>query len=207
MIKEACVETVEQCVMAEKKGADRIELCADLVHDGLTPTQEVIRQASQQLAIPIRVMIRPRAGDFIYSQEEVTQMKHSIDHCKAVGVEGVVFGACTSEETLDMEVIKELAEYAQPLKVVIHKAIDSCHDPVAELKRLKALKEIDGVLTSGKASTALEGKGSITSMVTLAGDDIEVIACGKVTDKNLPELHEMIRASAYHGKRIVGTLS
>ena len=206
MIKEACVETVEQCVVAEKKGADRVELCADLVHDGLTPNPEVIRQAFQQLTIPIRVMIRPRAGDFVYSQEEVTQMKRSIDFCKSVGVEGVVFGACTREGTLDSTVIKVLTEYAKPLKVTIHKAIDSCKSPLDELKRLKELKGIDGVLTSGKASTAMEGIASLRSLVALAGDNIEVIACGKVTDENLPALHKIIQARAYHGKRIVGPL-
>ena len=206
MLKEACVETLEQCVRAQKQGADRIELCADLAQDGLTPSYELIKLAAERVDIPIRVMIRPRAGDFVYSREEIVQMKKDIDFCRSVGVEGVVFGVCTAQKTLDIEKISELARHSSPLKVTIHKAIDSCSDPVNELVLLKNMANIHAVLTSGKEATALEGSVLLRSLVTLAGDDIEVIACGKVTDKNLAEVHQRIGARAYHGKRIVGVL-
>ncbi|TRX53359.1 copper homeostasis protein CutC [Fulvivirga sp. M361] len=206
MIKEACVETIDQCVRAQAQGADRIELCADLIHDGLTPSHELIRLAIDQLGIPIRVMIRPRPGNFIYSKEEVSQMKDAIDYCKSVGVEGVVFGACTSSETLDLDIITELTEYTLPLKVTIHKAIDSCDDPVDEVRRLKEIAGIDSILTSGKEATAIEGTECLKSMISEADDYLQIIACGKVTDENLTEVHDIIQAKAYHGKRIVGEL-
>ena len=206
MILEACVETFEQCREAQKRGADRIELCADLAQDGLTPSRELIKRAVEQLDIPIRAMIRPRPGDFVYSQGEIEEMKIAIDFCKSVGAEGVVFGACTKAKTLDLIIIAELAKHAFPLKVTVHKAIDTCHDPVEELKHLKELGTIDAVLTSGKELTAIGGKERLKAMVIMAEDQIEVIACGKVTHENLTIVHELIGAKAYHGKRIVSGL-
>ena len=95
-IKEACVENMEQALTAERLGADRLELCARLDLDGITPDQKSIAMAKENLSIPIRVMIRPRAGGFIYNQQELANMIEAIDHCKFVKVEGVVFGVLTS---------------------------------------------------------------------------------------------------------------
>ncbi|XOV92041.1 MAG: copper homeostasis protein CutC [Bacteroidota bacterium] len=203
-IKEACVETIDQCVRAEKNGADRIELCDDLANDGLTPPIHLIQQAKERLKIPIRVMIRPRPGDFVYSDEDIDEMKRSIGICKDIGVEGVVFGACTAENTLDLKTISYLVTTAKPLKVTIHKAIDSCDDPVQELINLQNLS-VDSVLSSGKAAKALEGVSLLSEMVQNAGD-IELIACGKVKDSNLAEVDSLVHAPAYHGKKIVGDL-
>lgn len=203
-IKEACVETLEQCIQAEKLGASRIELCADLVYDGLTPALSLIKKAKNKLSIPIRVMIRPRPGDFVYSSAEIEVMKLSIRDCIEVGVEGVVFGVCTKDGELDIEAISTLTTAAKPLKVTIHKAIDVCTDPVAELFKLQNLG-IDSVLSSGKAPTAREGSTVLKEMVKSAGH-IEIVACGKVTNQNLPEIDQLIGAPAYHGKKIVGSL-
>ena len=203
-IKEACVETLEQCIRAEKLGASRIELCADLVYDGLTPALSLIRDAQKNLSIPIRVMIRPRPGDFVYSSAEIEVMKLSIRDCIESGVDGVVFGVCTKYGELDIEAICTLTTAAKPLKVTIHKAIDVCTDPVAELSKLQNLG-IDSVLSSGKAPTAKEGLAMLQEMVRAAGN-IEIVACGKVTDENLAEIDQLIGAPAYHGKKIVGNL-
>lgn len=203
-IKEACVETLEQCLQAEKNGADRIELCADLAYDGLTPALALIREAKEKLKIPIRVMIRPRPGDFIYSAAELEAMKASIRDCIVSGVEGVVFGVCRSAGELDLQALSDLIATSKPLKVTIHKAIDVCNDPVRELVRLKSLG-VDSVLSSGKAPTAKEGSSLLKEMVESAGN-IEIVACGKVTNENLTEIDQMIGAPAYHGKKIVGIL-
>lgn len=207
MIKEACVESLEQCWMAQQKGADRIELCKDLAQDGLTPDKKLIQDAINTLNIPVRVMVRNRAGNFVYTGEELEGMKRSIDLCKKYKVEGVVFGICTSNRQLDIEVIEELANYAKPLKVTIHKAIDTCDDPVAELKKLKSLGCVDSVLTSGKATTAHEGITLLKQLLTEADHKLEIIACGKVTDQNVDQINREINAPAYHGKLIVGDLS
>ena len=207
-LKEACVETIDQCLKAEQQGADRIELCSDLQYDGLTPSKELIQEAKRKLSIPIRVMIRPRVGDFKYTQEEIERMKRSTDLCKENRVEGVVFGMTRNDGTvLDLDRIVELASYAKPLKVTIHKAIDGCSDPLEEIKKLLAVDKVDAVLTSGKSTTAEQGKGMLKQMIELADSRLEVIVCGKVTDQNVAALHKELHAHAYHGKRIVGQLS
>ncbi|MEL6562155.1 MAG: copper homeostasis protein CutC [Bacteroidota bacterium] len=204
-IKEACVETLTQAVNAERKGADRIELCADLSNDGLTPDDELIALVQKRVRVPVRVMIRPREGDFCYSDAELTTMKRAIDFCKNGGVQGVVFGVCKPDFTLDIETIRELAMHAKPLKVTIHKAIDTINDQVEGIRELSKLKLIDSVLSSGGKRTALEGIDVLKSMIENSGT-IQVIACGKVTDSNLPSLHGLLNADAYHGKLIVGEI-
>jgi len=143
-IKEACVESLEEAIIAGKLGADRIELCADLSKDGITPSRAVIESAKQQLKIPIRVMIRPREGDFVYSEVEFDGMKQDIEYCKQLGVEGVVFGILNKDKTLDVERIAALAALSKPLKVVIHKAIDETPDILKATKELKAINLSSG---------------------------------------------------------------
>ncbi len=201
---EACVETLGQCLQAEQNGANRVELCADLASDGLTPSNTLIQQVKEKLKIPIRVMIRPRPGDFVYSVSELEEMKRSIKVCKEIGVEGVVFGVCTKNDELDIKVLSSLVEESRPLKVTIHKAIDTCKDPLSEVQKLKIIG-VDAILTSGKAGTAREGAVLLKKMVEESGN-IEIVACGKVTNENLPEIDQLIGAPAYHGKKIVGNL-
>lgn len=203
-ILEACVETFGQCVQAEQNGANRIELCADLANDGLTPPKALIQQTKEKLNIPIRVMIRPRPGDFVYSESELKEMKSSIRVCKEIGVEGVVFGVCTKDNELDIRALSVLVEESRPLKVTIHKAIDACIDALAEVEKLKTIG-VDSILTSGKAGTAREGSDLLRKMVEISGN-IEIVACGKVTNENLSEIDQLIGAPAYHGKKIVGNL-
>ncbi|AUP79528.1 copper homeostasis protein CutC [Flavivirga eckloniae] len=203
---EACVEGLDQAIRAEKQGADRIELCERLDLDGLTPEPEIIKAAFKNCNIPIRVIIRPREGDFIYSDSELDQMKDSICLCKEIGVEGVVFGITTKENTLDLSAIKELTRIASPLKVTIHKAIDVVTDPLTELDNLINLKGIDALLTSGKATTWKGGQELIKALIKKSENRIQIIACGKVTKENIGIVHKTIQSSAYHGKLIVGSL-
>lgn len=206
MTKEACTEGIPQSKKAETLGADRIELCAALEVGGTTPSREIIGTLQKELNIPIRVMIRPRGGDFVYSEEELQQMKKEIGMCKEIGVEGVVFGVLNPDDTLNLEVIKELTALSQPLKVVIHKAIDQTPDVVKAFRELLKMDRITTVLTSGGAPTAKEGAGNIKKMIKLSKGRIEVMPGGKVDFENLQELHGEIGAGAYHGKRIVGEL-
>ncbi|MDG2450343.1 MAG: copper homeostasis protein CutC, partial [Saprospiraceae bacterium] len=119
---EACVDSLEAAKAAEKNGADQIELCSRLDVGGLTPDFTLIKQVKESLNIPIRVMIRPREGDFYYSDDEVEDMIDSISKCRYINVEGVVLGATTSSmKKLDMELLEELAAVAYPLPVTIHK--------------------------------------------------------------------------------------
>lgn len=205
-IKEACVETFQQAVNAEKEGADRIELCAALHLDGLTPSEDLILQVKKQLNIPVRVMIRPRGGDFVYSEAELDQMQASVEFCKTVGVEGVVFGILNRDRTLNLKAISKITNIAQPLKVIIHKAVDHTPYPLESLRELCKITGITGVLTSGGARTAFEGKEILKEMLNLSGEQLEIVVAGKVTHLNNEEMHKLINAKAYHGKLIVGSL-
>ncbi|MDN5213990.1 copper homeostasis protein CutC [Fulvivirgaceae bacterium BMA12] len=204
IVREACVENVDQALQAQQLGADRIELCDRLDLDGLTPPDETIAEAVRLLAIPVKVMIRPRGGDFNYNPDEIAVMLDSIDYCKRQNVSGVVFGAVNDSGDLDMESIGLLADRAAPMEVTIHKAIDQVNDPVDAVSKLKSLPNISAVLTSGKAPTAKEGKEVLREMIQMAGDSLNIIVAGKVKADNIEALHREINAREYHGRKIVG---
>ena len=124
VIKEVCVDSLEDALKAEKNGANRIELCGRLDLDGLTPSRDLIRNAVSILKIPIRVMIRPKHPSFEYSEDEINTMIDDIKFCKSLGVDGVVFGCLDENSNFQMDQINRLSIIAKPLNVIIHKAID-----------------------------------------------------------------------------------
>lgn len=203
---EACVESFEEALIAQQRGADQIELCSRLDLDGLTPDKDLIKKCVEELTLDIKVMIRPRGGDFTYNAEEISLMKACIDYCKSLKVHGVVFGMLT-EGALNIDIISELAKYASPLMVTVHKAIDYTDDIIAQTKKLVSIHEhIDTILTSGGAKTAQEGGSQLLEMITICRGKINIMPAGKVTEHNLNELHELLQAPAYHGRKIVGDL-
>ncbi len=206
MIKEACVETFEEAVLAEKLGANRIELCSELQFDGLTPSFELMQKTCSALKIPVMVMIRPRAGNFVYSEEEINQMKSEIDFTKKTGVFGVVFGLLTSDNKIDEKNTGILAEYAHPLPVTFHKAIDELENPVEGVLVLKKIDGIKRILTSGGKPTANEGQETIRKMIEVAGEQITILVAGKVLNSNVEEIQKLTGAKELHGRRIVGSL-
>lgn len=204
ILLEACVETLDEAIAAERSGAHRLELCSRLDLDGLTPPVDLIRHVIEAVTIPVKVMIRPREGDFNYNAAELEMMKTDIQLCKSLGIYGVVLGLLDDSNQLDLEKISLLADLAAPLNVTIHKAIDQCGDPLREIRSLKGMKKVHAVLTSGKMPTAREGHNLIRSLIHEAGEDLSIIAAGKITSKNLGEIHAMIGAREYHGRQIVG---
>lgn len=203
MIKEACVETLEEALLAEKNGANRIELCSGLQFDGLTPSFGLMQKTCSELKIPVMVMIRPRAGNFIYSENEIEKMKSEIDLAKKAGASGVVFGLLTSENLIDKAKTKILTEYAHPLPVTFHKAIDELGNPVEGVLDLLKIKGIKRILTSGGKPTALEGRETIREMIKTADDKIIILVAGKVLNSNVEEIQKLTGASEFHGRRIV----
>jgi copper homeostasis protein len=206
MIKEACVETFEEALKAEQQGADRIELCSDLKNDGLTPAFELMQKTCSMLKIPVMVMIRPRAGNFVYSSAEIQIMKHHIDLAKEAGVAGVVMGLLTPDHKIDLENTKLLAAYADPLPVTFHKAIDVTGNPVEGIKSLKGINGIKRVLTSGGKATAKEGSETIRNMIREAGEEMSILVAGKVTHENIEEIQQITGGIEFHGKKITGNL-
>lgn len=206
MIKEACVETFEEALLAEQRGANRIELCSDLANDGLTPSYQLMQKTCASLKIPVMVMIRPRAGNFVHSEEEIEQMKKDIDLAKKAGAGSVVFGLLTPENKIDVENTQLLAEYAQPLPVTFHKAIDVLENPVEGVRVLKEIKGIKRILTSGGKAAAKEGAETIKKMQDVAGANLIILVAGKVTNENVEEIQQLTGAKEFHGRRIVGDL-
>ncbi len=203
LILEACVETLEDAMLAEKSGADRIELCGDLSVGGVTPSEELTLACIAALKIPIMAMVRPRGGNFVYSETEFEQMKQNIAFFKKAGVAGVVFGILDEKNEVELAQTRQLAELAQPLFVTFHKAIDDTPDPVSALESLMQVPGIQRVLTSGGKDTALEGAEVLRKMRNVAEGEIKILAAGKVTKENLMQVHSAVRTSEYHGKRIV----
>ena len=196
-IIEICLESVESVIAAEKGGADRVELCSDLFEGGLTPTIGTVKTALRKSNIKINAMIRPRGGDFCYSDEEFEVMKEDIKAFKETGINGIVFGILTPEGDVDVKRSKELIELARPLSVTFHRAFDMTRDPYKSLEDLIKLG-FDRVLTSGQEATVPEGADLLEELVQIAGDRIIVMpGCG-ITERNFPKLRDKIKAKEYH---------
>ncbi len=206
ILKEACVESIQEALCAQERGADRIELCASLDVGGLTPSNDMIEEAKRRLHIPVMVMIRPRGGNFIYNRQEIRDMQASIDFCRKTSVAGIVFGFLNLKNSIDIDLTYNMALYGYPLEITFHKAIDATPDPVREVKALKKIKEIKRILTSGGAATALEGARVIRRMILAAGNSATIIAAGKITRENLAEISGLIPTGEFHGRKIVGPL-
>ena len=206
MIIEACVENINEAIRAEAQGAHRVEMCENLIIGGTTPSAGTIAIAKKVLNIPIMVLIRPRGGDFVYSDLEVEIMKHDIQVCKQIGIDGVVLGTLTEENTINTKLLNELVNLAKPLDITFHKAIDETIDIVGEFKRLLAY-QIDRILTSGGAETVYEGQQTINEMARLSDEKIKIIAAGKIHQSDLSNLQKIIKTNEFHGKKIVGDLS
>ena len=206
IIKEACVETFEEAILAEKKGADRIELCSRLDLDGLTPERKIIEKVLGALSIPIKIMIRPRAGNFSYNDQELNRMKEDILFCKDLNVQGVVFGILDQNKTIDMENMKYLCDTADNLEITFHKAIDQTDSIIDEIDRLLAIGSISSILTSGGAFDAQSGSRYLKKLTEKYQDIITIIPAGSITKNNIQELHQKIGAKEYHGRKIVGDL-
>lgn len=202
IVKEACVESFREAKLMVMAGAHRIELCENLAVGGTTPSYGTIKECLRKLSVPTLVMIRPRGGNFVYSEEEINIMKNDILLCKDLGVRGVVLGVLTEENEIDRPLLKSLIDLAKPMEVTFHKAVDEVSDPLASLDILMELG-VTRVLTSGKAPTAMEGRDLLNRMIARAGDKITVVVAGKVTAENLEEIKEFIPNGEYHGKKIV----
>ena len=207
MILEACVETREEAILAERLGASRLELCANLSEGGITPELPLLKKILQEVSIPVKVMIRPQGGDFIYSEADTRLMLNSIRRFREYPISGFVFGALTRNRELDLKLIKKLVEAAAPLDVTIHRAIDLTPDPSESAYYLSSVKGVTAILTSGGAETALEGADMIRSMIPNAGKKINVIAAGKITNSNLAAVRAATGVNEFHGRRIVGELT
>jgi len=203
LILEACVETLEDAIFAEENGANRIELCSELDQDGLTPSRELTSQCVYYLSIPVMAMVRPRGGNFVYSEAEIKQMEAEIEFFKQAGVAGVVFGLLTPEGKIDIDNTNRLAKLAFPLEVTFHKAIDYSNNIIQSFQELNEIEGITRVLTSGGMDTAWNAREVLKQMQRLPDRKIKIIAAGKVLPENRTRIAEFTGIIELHGKRIV----
>ena len=203
IIKEVCVDSLEDAIKAEKNGANRIELCGRLDLDGLTPSRDLISNAFSILKIPIRVMIRPKHPSFEYSEEEINTMIDDIKFCKSLGVDGVVFGCLDENSNFQMDQINRLSIIAKPLNVIIHKAIDYTNSVLDSLSLVSKNSNINGVLTSGGERFAINAVETLKKMLVLVPDKFEIIIAGGITFENFESLHALSNGKFYHGKKII----
>ena len=199
-IEIACFN-LESAVIAQKAGADRVELCADMLVGGTTPIIETIQQAREHLTIDLYVMIRPRGGNFVYSEAELEQMKSEIEAIKKLGVNGFVFGVLKDDKTINLEQNKVLVELAKPFPCSFHRAFD------AVLNYEQALEDVIScgfsiILTSGTFPNVMEGKEVLKQLVIQAKNRIEIMPGGGLRSTNISELNEMVKANWYHSSAI-----
>ena len=195
---EVCLDSVDSVIASEKGGADRVELCSSLFEGGLTPSFGTFKQAKKVTKdIKINVMIRPRSGDFCYSDNEFESMKEDLLLFKSAGCDGIVFGILNPDGSVDEKRTQELVKLASPLPVTFHRAIDVSSNIFDSMETLINLG-VKRILTSGSEPTVLEGMFILKELVEKAGDRIIIMpGCG-ISEKNFEYLDSNINAKEYH---------
>jgi copper homeostasis protein len=195
-IIEVCVDSVESAIAAEQGGADRVELCDNLFEGGTTPSAGAIEAARRHLKIKLHVIIRPRGGDFCYSDIEFDIMKRDIAVAKELAADGVVIGVLQPDGEIDLERTRELVTLARPLSVTFHRAFDMARDPYRALEDLISLG-VDRILTSGQEPSVIEGLDLIAALVRQAAGRI-LIMPGGGAERNLPKIFDVARVTEVH---------
>jgi hypothetical protein len=202
-ILECCVDRLASAINGEKGGANRFELCANLVIGGTTPSLTLFRQVRKHTNLPIHVLIRNRFGDFCYNDDEIEEMCDSIKAFADEGADGVVVGALTPDGDLDEDAIKKFILRAGRAKVVLHRAFDMCREPFAALSKAKELG-IDTILTSGQKGNCVDGSPLIKELINKAGKDINILIGAGVSADVIKKVYEMTGGTNYHmsGKKV-----
>lgn len=205
MVQNAQLEiacfNLESALIAQENGADRVELCAGIEVGGTTPNFEIVKQAREKLSIDLYVMIRPRGGNFVYSDEEFQLMQADIVALKQLNVDGFVFGILKEDQTINYEQNKLLVDLAKPLPCTFHRAFDEVINPFQALEQL-----IDcgfkTILTSGQAQNVMEGINRLTELVTKANNRITIMPGGGLRSTNIETMQQNTKAIFYHSSAI-----
>jgi copper homeostasis protein len=194
---EICVDSIESALNAQIAGADRIELCDNLSEGGTTPGYGTIASIRNNLAIDVNVIIRPRGGDFLYSDYEYDIMRREIDICGECGVNGIVLGILHSEGSIDVERTAKLIECARPMTATFHRAFDMCSDPIKGIDDVIA-SGADRLLTSGQKDNAQEGAKLIGKLVDYAKHKIIIMPGGGINESNIAWIARTTGAKEFH---------
>lgn len=194
---EICLDSVESVINAEKGGAGRVEFCSDLFEGGLTPTLGAFQVAKKYASIPMNVMIRPRGGDFFYSDLEFETMLYDAKIFRNAGANALVFGMLTPEGRIDKERSAKFIEIANGLPVTFHRAFDMTRDPYEAIEDLISLG-VNRVLTSGQEATVPEGLDLLSELIERYGDKIVIMPGAGITERNFKKIHQTLQAREYH---------
>ena len=184
MFVEVCANSFQSALNAQNTGADRIELCSELAVGGITPSYGLLKVVMQTLEIPVNVLIRPRSGNFSYSEEEFNIMKEDILLCKELGCAGIVSGILNKDNTIDMERTKELVELTKPMSFTFHRGFDWTPNAINSLKELSDIG-VDRILTSGQQKTAIEGLETLQKLLEISDNKIVIMPGGGVKAENI----------------------
>ena len=194
---EICVDNVESAIDAQNAGADRIELCNNLQEGGTTPGSGTICSARNNLTIPLNVIIRPRGGDFLYSDLDYDIMRREIDTCGEYGVNGIVLGILESDGAIDVERTAKLIEFARPMSATFHRAFDMCKDPFKGIEDVIACGA-DRLLTSGQKNEAEEGIDLINLLIAQAAERIIIMPGSGINQSNIENIARHSGAKEFH---------
>lgn len=216
-ILEVCADSVESALSAKAGGATRLELCANLVIGGTTPGYELFEQVKKKTGLPIRALIRPRFGDFLYSEYEYQQMLCDVRHFAEAGADGVVIGSLNADGTLNEVQMRGLARAAGGCGITLHRAFDVCEDPFAALQKAAELG-VDTILTSGQEAGCMQGRELIRQLVRATQDSrsdgremaalpggVTILVGAGVVSSNIKEIAMTTGAHAFHmsGKKLM----
>lgn len=196
-IMEISVESVEAAVAAERGGAKRIEFCSNVREGGTTPSPELLRAVRERVRLPIFSMVRPRGGNFVYSEGEFEAMQGDIDSAKKLGMDGAVLGLLNLDGRVDVARTKQLVERAKPLAITFHRAFDECADlrkSLVDVIKTGAAR----LLTSGGKRTAPESLGVLGELVRMAGERLIVMPGSGLHSGNIREAVQETGAREYH---------
>ena len=194
---EVCIDSVASALHAERGGADRVELCDNLLEGGTTPSAGCIEVVRASIKIGLQVIIRPRGGDFLYDDLEFEMMKKDIQVAKDLGADGVVLGILTAQGHIDRDRTAQLLERARPMNVTFHRAFDMTVEPIQALEDLIELG-IDRLLTSGQQPTAPQGAALIQELVQRAGNRIILMPGGGINEDNIRDLIQQTGVQECH---------
>ena len=203
---EVCVDSIAGIRAAREADAERVELCANLLEGGTTPSLGTILVARKVADIKLHVMIRPRGGDFLYDEDEIATMEADIASAKSAGVDGVVFGVLTRDGRVDCETTERLIARARPVSVTFHRAFDMTPEPLIALETLIELG-VDRILTSGQEPTAYEGAERIAELIKAAVDRVIILPGGGINARNVARIAAVTGASEIHFAARVPTTS
>ena len=211
-ILEVCVDSTASALAAKRGGADRLELCADLIVGGTTPSLTLVQQVKAETGLPVRALLRPRFGDFCYDSYELAQMEQLAAELVEAGADGIVTGVLTPEGALDAGAMQPIyaaarkaAEKAgRPVACTLHRAFDVCADPFAALETARSMG-LCTILTSGQAASAPQGAALLRQLTERAGKDVEILAGAGVSAQNIPVLAAQTGVRAFHlsGKQVL----